>query len=226
MKGIYNANPSRPRYLATWNIDAVTKHLDSLPHDAELGLAAISKKLATLLALTSMLRVSEIASIDRQSVSITDDRASFSLSKPRKAQRVGALHTVSLDKFYNNPKLCPVSCLGHYLQKTDAIRSEVNNKLLFVAMVRPHKPITGSTLGRWIKSMLSDSGVDTSIFKAHSTRGAAASKAAKSGVPIDDILRTAQWSKESTFTRFYHREIAKESISEAILNPGAVGSEV
>ena len=47
-------------------------------------------------------------------------------------------------------------------------------------------------------------GVDTSIFKGHSTRGASSSKAALSGVMVSDILQAADLSSEGTFQRFYH----------------------
>jgi hypothetical protein len=54
-----------------------------------------------------------------------------------------------------------------------------------MATIRPFKPVTGSTaVGRWIKSILTEAGVDP-IFSAHSTSGAAASRAEKNGIPID-----------------------------------------
>jgi hypothetical protein len=55
--------------------------------------------------------------------------------------------------------------------------------------------------------------VDTQTFSAHSTRGAVASKAVASGVPIESVLTAAQWSRESTFARFYHRPIAPSEIA-------------
>ena len=63
-----------------------------------------------------------------------------------------------------------------------------------------------STIGRWIKEQLKEAGIDTSTFSAHSTRGAAASKAAASGISIQTILDQGQWPRESTFAHFYHRE--------------------
>ena len=219
MKGMYNSNPPKPRYESTWSIDLVTNYVNTLPSNADLSLAEISRKLAVLLALTTMLRVSELASIDRQSVKIGDDRALFSLTKPRKAQKDGALHNIVIKKFPNNPNICPVSCLGYYIFQTDSLRNSTNANLLFLAMKKPNKPVTGSSIGRWIKSLLGKAGVDTSTFKAHSTRGAAASKAARSGVPVDTILKTAHWSNESTYTKFYFREVQQsENISEAVLN--------
>ena len=43
-------------------------------------------------------------------------------------------------------------------------------------------------MGRWIKNLLEQSGVDTSVFKAHATRAASASKANQT-VRIDAVLK-------------------------------------
>ena len=47
--------------------------------------------------------------------------------------------------------------------------------------------------------------------KPHSIRSAVISKAKSSMVPIDDILRTAGWSSERTFTIFYDKKIDNTS---------------
>ena len=73
---------------------------------------------------------------------------------------------------------------------TDVTRNEVNFQLLLIATVRPFKPVSGSTVGRWIKSIMKEAGVDP-IFLAHSARGVAASRAEKNGITIDTILKTA-----------------------------------
>ena len=45
---------------------------------------------------------------------------------------------------------------------------------LFIAA---RKPVTSATIGHWLKNFTEQSGIDTSIFMAHSTRGAATFKA-------------------------------------------------
>ena len=57
---------------------------------------------------------------------------------------------------------------------------------------------------------MEEAGIDTSILKAHSIRGAAHSTAAVAGVTAKDILDAADWSSEGTFQRFYCRELGKE----------------
>ena len=53
--------------------------------------------------------------------------------------------------------------------------------------------------------MLEAAGVNSSIFNAHSVRGAAATAAANMGVTTNDILKAADWSSESVFQRFYYK---------------------
>ena len=82
--------------------------------------------------------------------------------------------------FPDNPHLCPVVTLRAYEKKTEGDRAEETRLLL--SKIRPHKPVTSSTVARWLKSLLELAGVDTSIFSAHSTRGASASMASRMGV--------------------------------------------
>ena len=70
---------------------------------------------------------------------------------------------------------------------------------------KPHKPVCTNTLARWIKSVLISSGVDTSVFKAHSVRSASTSYAYAKGVPIAEILRAADWTNAGTFKKYYLR---------------------
>ena len=75
------------------------------------------------------------------------------------------------------------------------------------------------TIGNWLKRVMSASGVDTSVFSAHSTRGAATSKAKGVGVSTVDILKAANWSSESTFRCFYHRPVTTSEFGRRVLTP-------
>ena len=62
-------------------------------------------------------------------------------------------------------------------------------------------------------------GIDISMFKHHSTRMAATSKAKGASVPIQEILQTAGWSSSGTFDRFYDKPLMEEStFASAVLN--------
>ena len=89
---------------------------------------------------------------------------------------------------------------------------------LFIAMVKPHKAATSSTIARWLRTMLEQAGIDLLSFGARSTRGASASAAARGGITTEDILKAANWSSESVFQKFYHKEVDKAA-SELSLDP-------
>ena len=57
------------------------------------------------------------------------------------------------------------------------------------------------------------------VFFRSFNAGAAASKAASVGVPIDScafILATANWYNQSTFARFYHRPLDAPMVAGAV----------
>ena len=105
--------------------------------------------------------------------------------------------------------------MGHYVFRSDFLRNANNQSKLFIGLRKPNKEVSGSTIGRWV-NYLSLAGVNSHIFSAHSTRRAAASKAASLGVPIDSILATTNWSSQSTFARFYHRLLDAPTVAGAV----------
>ena len=133
---------------------------------------------------------------------------SFTLPGLAKASKPGDLLKTSFHvAFRADINLCPVDCLRVYLDRTKGFRS--NNKdqqdKFFLSFVFAHKPVSSATLARWIKSYLQLAGIDTLIFSAHSLQGASTTVALNQGVYLADILKMANWSQESTFTRFYYK---------------------
>ena len=61
-------------------------------------------------------------------------------------------------------------------------------------------------------------GINMLVFTPHSTRGAT-TNAAVTKVPIDTVIKTAGWTTECTFRKFYKRSITNDSsFSHALLN--------
>lgn len=215
LKGAYNRNPPKPKYSRTWDVNVVLDYLSALGSNQDLGLPMLSRKLAMLLALSTLFRVSELSSIVFSSVEFSAFGASFNLGRTTKTQHSGTLRVVRLPRLKDNI-LCPVDCLGWYVTITGPSRNAANRDELFMSLKPPFRSITSSTIGHWIKSVLAESGIDPS-FSAHSTRGAAASHALSQGISVDSILKTGDWSSESTFTRFYRRDSLSASLPGAVL---------
>ena len=120
-------------------------------------------------------------------------------------------------KFPDNKLLCPVTTLRAYEDRTLSRRTDRNRSSLFIALIKPYNPVTSSTIARWIKSVLTKSGINTDIFKAHSTRSATVSAAAKAGITTNDILNAADWSSESVFHKFYYKPENRNPFGTTVL---------
>lgn len=202
MKGVFNIRPPLPRYQFTWDVSKVLKFLQTLFPLHSLDLKSVTLKLAALLALSSAQRAQTLVNLRIDSMSIEDKHVSFSVRTLMKTSKINnVVYRVKIDKF-EQKELCPVYTLKFYLDKTKECRKCKNLLISF----RTFNKITTSTLARWLKSVLSLSGIDSSKFKAHSYRGAATSAAFMSGVTLNDIMKTANWQSARTFKKFYLRD--------------------
>ncbi|KZS03655.1 Uncharacterized protein APZ42_033570 [Daphnia magna] len=82
-----------------------------------------------------------------------------------------SLEVFNLSACAANTLICPVDCLGQYVFRSDFLRNANNQSKLFIGLRKPHRQVSGSTVGRWVKDYLSLAGVNSLVFSAHSTRG-------------------------------------------------------
>jgi len=218
-KGVAVLKPQRPRYEFIWDPSPVLAHLASwFPHES-LTLKTISYKLVTLLALTTAQRMQTLAAIRLSNITFADVLL-IKITARLKTSGIGRSQPLlSFRPFSDKPELCVYSLVKCYLEMTQGLRQE-DCDIFFISFCSPHKPVSAQTLGRWVKSRLSAAGIDTSVFSAHSTRHASTSFAASRDVNVDEIRRTAGWSKSSeVFARFYNRPIVNgNSFQSAILD--------
>ena len=114
--------------------------------------------------------------------------------------------------------MCVVTTLKEYISRTEPLRGSESQ--LFVSYTKPHKAVSRDTIDRWVKTVLSCTGIDTKKFKPHSTRAAAVSAESNASVSLDEILSTVGWSSESTFAKFYHKRVVRESqFASSVLEP-------
>ena len=108
--------------------------------------------------------------------------------------------------------------MNSYIKRSEKLRTPTSTgSPLFISVRKPHKPVKPATIGHWIRSIMKAAGINTEIFSAHSTRGAAASKAKAMGVSSAEILKAANWSSVSTFCRFYHGPMHSGSFGRGVL---------
>ena len=226
MRGIYNSRPPKPQYCNTWDVAAVLSWIKDQGDNQDLSMKELSGKLSLLMALVSANRTSELHALDLRFRTYSPDGVTFKLASLTKKRKVGApLKECFFASFPHDSRLCVVQCLRAYEKVTENFRViELSTPApLFLSYVKPHKPVTSQRIAHWIKDTLRKAGVDTCTFKAHSVRGASTSTAIREGLHSTDILKTAGWSRESTFQQFYHRPVlsAEKNFAQMVLNTHA-----
>ena len=211
MQGIFNTRPSKPCYNFVCDVEIVLRYIEGIPPSSELRLPELSWKLTMLLALANADRSSDLHLLDLNLKQNLSHGVRFQIAGLSKTRRSGPPREVVYNAFKESEILCPVATLAVYERHTADLRTLVQDKNpLFIACVKPHKPVSSSTISRWIRNLVEKSGIDVSIFKSHSTRAASTSAATKPGVSTRDIIKTANWSSESTFKRFYLKPISSK----------------
>ena len=165
--------------------------------------------------------VSSLSSLDLHHYKLLPEGLVFTLTVATKTTRPDETVEAFFTRFPEDSKLCPVECLNTYLSSTSRLRNlseagKSNN--LFVSYIKPRQPVTTASVARWIRSFLTEAGIDTSVFKTHSVRGAATSAAANAFVPVQEILKMADWSNVSTFQQFYYKPVFTSNFGRAVLS--------
>ncbi|KAL0860714.1 hypothetical protein ABMA27_010051 [Loxostege sticticalis] len=211
-KGAFRLKPSFPRYSVTWNPNIVLEHLSKLYPNDSLSLENITKKCTVLLALATGQRTQTLSLVKLPNITTYNERIVITITDLIKTSGAGRKQPIlDLPFFRSNPSICPAATLISYVSPTTAIRPVSETRLLLTHK-KPHKAASSQTIGRWIKQTLEESGVDTSVFRPHSTRHAATSAALRTGVNVDTIRRCAGWTGHSTvFANFYNRPLINEN---------------
>lgn len=204
MKGVRNQTPHLPKYSSIWDADTLLNHLEHLGTPLELDLRTLTIKLTALILLASAQRVQTLPHLSLENLVFTTEGAQFTVYEKLK-------HTTSkgteimLKSFPQNPALCVVQHLSVYLQCTKPVRT---SPLLLLSFQKPFKPVGTQTLGRWIRELLQEAGINLQVFGPHSIRAASAAAAKRGGAQIDTILKAGCWARESTYSTWYEKPIS------------------
>ena len=218
MKGVFEKRPALPRYSSTWDINVVFSYIRKQEPVHLLSLRDLSHRFAFLLCLLSGQRCQTIFKLSLDNMSIEDSKVTFVVTETLKHTRVGS-HQKPLEflAYPIDQKLCIVTHLKVYLDKTKSLRND--EKQLLISCIRPHKAVSRDTISQWIKTFMTAAGINTSVYKSHTTRAASTSFLVGKQFDIKDIIGAAGWTKEGTFHRFYHRDIVSNfNFGNALLN--------
>ena len=166
-------------------------------------------KLTVLLALSSALRALSIQHLNINFMAKTK-------SCYYKFRKGKAPLAVTYQEYTQVESLYDVRTLDEHIAQTEGWRSGEEHSQLLLSFIYSHKPVVSSTISGWLETILIKLGVDTSTFKAHSTRSASPSKAGLQDASIETILKQDpglirhSYQTKILFQRFYNKNIAEE----------------
>jgi len=217
-----------------WDVFIVLEALKGKPFEPPetCTLENWSYKTAFLLALATAKRRSELHALDYNSIRWAEDSVTMSTLPDfvAKNQRPGETFPIikvpslakTLSKSDTHRRVCPVRALRWYLHKSKDLRT--NQRRVFISFSKVGKEIAQATLSRWIVKAISVSLKENGNLpcnratpRAHEVRAVATSLALLRSVSMENILRAAFWRNESTFSRFYLRDMTRSVDGKARL---------
>ena len=131
-------------------------------------------------------------------------RSEFQIKLKIRAQ-TGSNRELIIPFYRKNVKVCAAIALDSHI-----LRTPQSEQFLFITVEMSHKEVSSQTLSRWVKSMLTNSSVDTQLFLVHSTHHASTLATASKGINIDSIKRAA-WTVMSQTCEILSSTLRKNS---------------
>ena len=204
LKGVYNLRLPTPKYLAIWNVNTLLSHVQ---HKYISKFYDITKKLATLFMILAGTRVNTFVHLKVANMYITDTEVTFTFDENLKHSRPNYKQKSLIFRDFTLRDLCPVSTLITYLEHRLPVSGD---PALFITTVKPLKKASKDIIFLWVKLTMSEAGINSGLFTSHSCRSASTSKATEANIDLQTILKSANWSGDSTFKKHYLREIQQE----------------
>ena len=226
-----------------WDLSLVLRSLKTAPYEP-LSLTSerfVGLKALFLLALASSKRIGELHGLSyRVSHSKGWKQMSFvfvpsfvaktqdpSVSDPRfEGYSIPALPRRGHDR--DARLLCPVRALRRYLDMTASARPSCER--LFVSPGGSKREISKNTVSHWIRRVISrahaEAGDPVPRPRARETRGIGPSLLFKKNYSVESVLRAGTWKRQTTFSRFYLRDLASKTLDTYHLGPVVAAQEV
>ena len=218
MKGIFEKNPVLPRYACVWDVKLLFDYFRDIPHQQELPLDLLSKKLAIMIGiLAGGQRSQTIHAINILDIVATVDKCIIPIYGVIKQTKKGKhMRPLEFKLYPGEEKLCLIQNLMTYLERTREFRKSSS---LFLSYRKPYNPVSKDTITRWVNNVMQKAGIDVNKYVTHSCRSAASSYALGKNVPIKKIIDSCGWASERTFAAHYSKDVVNtETMAELLLD--------
>lgn len=233
LQGIVKSGTRAPlAKSAVMDVSAFMRLFRSWSANADLSIKQLRLKTIALLALSLMLRPSDVAPLGRRYEASTDLVSSFVMSTDHFVFREdGALQVTFLGVKNDSqrtgfqvvlpacpdPQVDPVGALRTYFARTDSMRCPVE-KPAFLTLVRPFTAVSASTVSHILQEAISLAerfGL-ASGHRPKDFRPTGATRAVQLGFDTDDVQRLGRWKTRSVFLDHYVHGQIDSSFTEKL----------
>ena len=120
----------------------------------------------------------------------------------------------ALVQVHSAPHLCPWQLLQAYVALTHTCIREGSE--VFITTKPPFRPLKANSIGSLTRQALKKLGVNTQLWKPHSTRGAGVTMFKKLGFSSEEVCEIGKWKNVAAFTSHYLRLGAAQKVGQAI----------
>ena len=124
--------------------------------------------------------------------------------------------------------LCPVRALRRYLDMTEPFRPRFERLWLSTGVSK--RKISKNSISFWILQVISRAYAEAEDApprpRARELRGLGPSLLFKKNFTVEAVLKAGTWKRQSTFTRFYLRDLASKILDTYHLGPVVAAQEV
>jgi hypothetical protein len=213
--------------LPRWDLPWVLTWLNSARFEPLplASLADVARKTCFLLALATAARVSELhaLSVNPDCLQFRADGSVQLLTNPAfiaknrlpavGAQTINLLPLKGVDRSHISRRQDPVRALKIYLRRSRPYRR--GRSRLFLPLYKAKEDISAQTVSSWLRWVirsayddLSPSGAKRLKIRAHEIRAVSTSVALDRNCSVKDIIAAVGWRSDSTFARFYLRDLS------------------
>lgn len=189
-----------------------------------LSLEQLQLKTILLLYMSTMWRPrSDIGRLQYRDIILKkEDAGSFSVRIYSRNPKEGQVKTIILGEL-EDKEMCTVRTLSNFISKTAILCKNLpEDHTLFLTYIDSSKNSTSvkpTTIANWVKTAMTEAGIDTKEYQAHSILAASSTKAVELGHSIQEVKKRANWSLNSnTFEQHYFKPSTQSSSSTNISN--------
>ena len=173
-------------------------------------------RLTGIMIILGARRKHALSTIYVDNIVFKDDKVILLPNKTLKHSKpTRPLQPLIYNAYKENIKLCLVNCLLSYLERRKLLVND-DVKEPVISYGKPHRPVSSDTLSKCINDELKLSGTDTNVFATHSCSLASVGKTKVNGMGINEIMKKECWKSESTFKKFYDKDIINDNNSNKL----------